>query len=152
MYLKSQNIFNSFFLKKFNSIIFSKGKKYKYLSFIFLIFKTLKKKKYKPFFFFFLILERLKPIFSFSKKKLKIKKKKKIIYKPYLLPPHKQYIIGIKWFVTSLKKKSKKKFIDNLKDIFLVFLPFYKLENKSIILKKKAYLIVLRYRRFIKFN
>ena len=65
MLLKSKNLFNSIFLKKFNSIIFLKGKKQKYLDLIFYIFKFLKKKKYKILFFFFLILKKLKKIFFF---------------------------------------------------------------------------------------
>ena len=150
MFLEKKNLFNSIFFKKFNSIIFLKGKKQKYLDLIFYILKKLKKKRYKPLIFFFFILERLKPIFYFSKIKRKRKKKKTTTYKPYLLPREKQYIIAIKWLVSPLKKKVKKKFLNILENCFLVFLPFTNLENKSIILKKKSYLIVLRYKRFIK--
>jgi len=150
MLLKSKNLFNSIFLKKFNSIIFLKGKKQKYLDLIFYIFKFLKKKRYKPGFFFFLILEKLKPIFSFSKIKKKIKKKKQIFYKPYLLSPKKQYIVAIKWLLIPLKKKIKTNFSITLKNCFLVFLSTSNLKNYSILMKKKAYLIVLRYKRFIK--
>ena len=50
----------------------------------------------------------------------------------------------------ALKKKIKTNFSITLKNCFLVFLSTSNLKNYSILMKKKAYLIVLRYKRFIK--
>jgi hypothetical protein len=94
---KSYNsLYNSLIFEKFNNKLFRKGKKEKYLKYIFICFKNLKKSKIKPKIFFFLILEKLKPIFFFSKSIKKKKKKKTVFYKPILLLTKKRYLIGIK--------------------------------------------------------
>ena len=46
-------IFNSYIFEKFNNKIFLKGKKEKYLNFIFICWRSLKKSKLKPKIFFF---------------------------------------------------------------------------------------------------
>ena len=50
----------------------------------------------------------------------------------------------------TFKKKSNKKFFLQLEDCFLNFFNLKKL-NLSLIQKKKTYLIILKYKRFIKF-
>ncbi len=148
--IQNKNIYNSKVFEKFINKLFLKGKKSKYLKIINLTLNSLKKSKLKPKFFFFLILEKLKPIFFFSTIKKKRKKKIKVTYKPFLLSIKQQYLISIKWFFLPLKKKSGKKLFLQLEDCFLNFLNLKKI-NVSLIQKKKTYLIILKYKRFIKF-
>jgi ribosomal protein S7 len=148
---KSYNsLFNSILFEKFNNKLFLKGKKEKYLKYIFFCWKSLKKSKIKPKIFFFLILEKLKPIFFFSKKIQKRKKKKTVFYKPFLLSTKQRYLTALKWLLLPLKKKKIQKFNLELENCFLVFLN-KKYKNLALFQKKKTYLIILKYKRFIKF-
>jgi hypothetical protein len=61
-----------------------------------------------------------------------------------------QYLISIKWFFLPLKKKRGKKLCLQIEDCFLTFLNSKKI-NLSLLQKKKTYLIILKYKRFIKF-
>ena len=143
-------IFNSYIFEKFNNKIFLKGKKEKYLKYIFICWKSLKKSKLKPKIFFFLIVEKLKPIFFFSKKLKKNKKKKKIFYKPFLISIKQRYLTALKWLVYPLKKKYKINFNLELKKCFEIFLEKQS-KNIGLFQKKKTYLLILKYKRFINF-
>ena len=147
--MKKNTLINSTFFEKFNNKLLLKGKKKKYLGFIFDCWKNLKKSKIKPKYFFFLILEKIKPIFFFSKILKKRKKKKTVHYKPFLLSIKQRYIVSLKWLILPLKEKSKQKFFLNLEKCFLIFLNSSK-KNLAILQKKKTYLIVLKYKHFIK--
>jgi len=148
--ITTKNIYNSKIFEKFIGKLFLKGKKSKYLKIINLLLNNLKKSKLKPKFFFFLIIEKLKPVFFFSTIKKKRKKKIKVTYKPFLLSIKQQYLISIKWFFLPLKKKRGKKLCLQIEDCFLTFLNSKKI-NLSLLQKKKTYLIILKYKRFIKF-
>ena len=145
---KKNFIINSIFFEKLNNKLFIKGFKEKYLKIIYICWNFLKISKMKPRLLFFLILEKIKPIFFFQKKIKKIKKKKKIVYKPVLLSIKQRYIVSLKWFLLPLKKKQS---LNNLLvDCFLIFLNSNK-KNLALLQKKKTYLIILKYKYLIKF-
>jgi len=149
MKLKKNSLLNSLLFEKFNTKILLKGKKEKYLKFIFKTWSNLKKSKIFPKLCFFLILEKIKPIFFYSRIQKKKKKKKIITYKPYVLNLKQRYFISLKWLLLYLKKKMYQKFILKLEYCFKIFLD-YKRKNLALLQKKKTYSIILKYKHFIK--
>ena len=149
MILKKNSIYNSILFEKYNNKLFLKGKKEKNLNILLNTWSNLKKSKLKPKLFFFLILEQIKPLFFFSKIKKKKNKKKKIIYKPYLLKTKQMYLFALKWFLMSLKIIKKFNFNKLLENCFTVFIR-NDLKNEAFLEKKKIYIIILKYKKYIK--
>ena len=148
MILKKNSIYNSIIFEKYNNKLFLKGKKEKNLKIILKIWSNLKKSKLKPKLFFFLILEQIKPLFFFYKI-IKKKKKKNIIYKPYLLKTKQMYLVALKWFLISLNNNKKINFNKLLENCFNVFIK-EDLKNEALLEKKKIYIIILKYKKYIK--
>ena len=73
-----------------------------------------------------------------------------LAYNKHFIGNFKYFLISIKWFLLPLKKNSGKKLFLQIEDCFLNFLNLKKI-NLSLIQKKKTYLIILKYKRFIKF-
>jgi len=149
MILKKNSIYNSIIFEKYNNKLFLKGKKEKNLKIILKIWSNLKKSKLKPKLFFFLILEQIKPLFFFSKIIKKKKKKKNIIYKNYLLKKKQMYLVALKWFLISLNNNKKINFNKLLENCFNVFIK-EDLKNEALLEKKKIYIIILKYKKYIK--
>lgn len=142
-------LFKSKLVEKFINKIYKKGNKNKIINKLLISWSNLKKQKIKIKYFFFLILEKIKPIFFYSTLKQKNKKKIQITYKPFLLTIKQQYLISLKWLLIPLHiKKIKSKLNNTLEECFLNFLTTNKI-NQSMLQKKKTYLIVLKFKKYL---